>query len=187
MKVFVTSIIAALSLAAPALAAQPERVTICHAAGLAGTTQYVTLYDLPVNAVYGQAGHFNENGTPNAGHEQDYLGACVDDSTTGETTGTTTGDPGTTDTGTTTGDVKGSTTRTPIFNHLCPRGLTHNPGGKCTPFQFGHGTSSIDPRSGTVEAEEMQGELPHTGFPALWAGLAGLILILAGTWIAYRR
>ena len=31
---------------------------------------------LPYNAVFGQAGHFNEDGTPQAGHEQDYLGPC---------------------------------------------------------------------------------------------------------------
>lgn len=59
----------------------PEFVTICHAAGLAGTTKFVTL-TIPYNAAYGQAGHFGENGTPNAGHEQDYEGACEGDETT---------------------------------------------------------------------------------------------------------
>jgi hypothetical protein len=53
-------------------------VTICHAAGLDGTTQYVTL-TLNANAVYGQAGHFSEPGTPNAGHEDDYEGPCQED------------------------------------------------------------------------------------------------------------
>lgn len=53
-----------------------QQVTICHAAGLEGTTQYVTL-TIAYPAVYGPAGHFFENGTPRAGHEQDYLGACV--------------------------------------------------------------------------------------------------------------
>lgn len=68
----------------------PTFVTICHATGLAGTTHFVTL-TLPENAVYGQAGHFNENGTPNAGHEQDYLGSCNGDETTPtDTTPTTT-------------------------------------------------------------------------------------------------
>lgn len=56
----------------------PQMVTICHAAGQAGTTKFVTL-TIPYNAAFGQAGHFGENGTPNAGHEQDYLGACVED------------------------------------------------------------------------------------------------------------
>ena len=56
-------------------AAANTKVTICHAAGLAGTTQYVTL-TIAWQAVYGEAGHFYENGTPRAGHEQDYLGPC---------------------------------------------------------------------------------------------------------------
>lgn len=56
--------------------ADPEgMVTICHAAGLDGTTQYVEL-TLNANAVYGPAGHFSEPGTPNAGHEDDYEGPC---------------------------------------------------------------------------------------------------------------
>lgn len=73
-----------LALAVPSLVAangQPEKVTICHAAGLADEpANWVTL-TLPWVAVYGQAGHFNENGTPQAGHEEDYLGPCVSEST----------------------------------------------------------------------------------------------------------
>jgi len=61
------------------------KVTICHAAGLDGTTKYVTL-TVGHQAVYGPAGHFYENGTPRAGHEQDYLGPCKP---TEETTTTT--------------------------------------------------------------------------------------------------
>ena len=60
-----------------------EKVTICHAAGRVGTTKYVTL-TISKNAVYGangNAGHFSENGTPLAGHEQDYFGACSTDET----------------------------------------------------------------------------------------------------------
>ena len=53
----------------------PENVTLCHASGLEGTTKYETL-TVGYEAAYGPAGHFDENGTPNAGHEQDYLGAC---------------------------------------------------------------------------------------------------------------
>ena len=52
-----------------------NKVTICHASGLAGTTKFETL-TIGYNAVYGPAGHFYENGTPKAGHEQDYIGAC---------------------------------------------------------------------------------------------------------------
>lgn len=73
----IAAFIAAMALLVTAAqAAPPVFVTICHGAGLAGTTQYVTL-TLPEQAVFGQAGHFNENGTPAAGHEQDYMGACV--------------------------------------------------------------------------------------------------------------
>jgi len=61
--------------AASASSATVDKITICHGAGQEGTTQYVTL-ELPYEAVYGQGGHFNENGTTQAGHEQDYLGEC---------------------------------------------------------------------------------------------------------------
>ena len=58
-----------------AMASHGDKVTICHASGLAGTTKYETL-TIGWMAVYDPAGHFYENGTPRAGHEQDYLGAC---------------------------------------------------------------------------------------------------------------
>lgn len=68
-----------------------KKVTICHAAGKAGTTKYVTL-TISKHAVYkDQGGHFYENGTPQAGHEQDYFGACKTNGTT-----TTTAPPTTT-------------------------------------------------------------------------------------------
>ena len=56
-----------------------DKITICHVAGLASDpANYITL-TLPYNAVYGkngESGHFNENGTTKAGHEQDTLGPC---------------------------------------------------------------------------------------------------------------
>jgi LPXTG cell wall anchor motif len=80
----------------PSLAGNPghDKVTICHAAGREGTTHYVEL-TIGYNAVYGPGGHFNEDGTPQAGHERDYLGPCRVDSTSTETT--TTGETTTTD------------------------------------------------------------------------------------------
>lgn len=75
-RVLAITSIALLMLATAVSAAPPEFVTFCHGAGLAGTTKFVTL-TLPYQAVFGQAGHFNEDGSPNAGHEQDYLGPCV--------------------------------------------------------------------------------------------------------------
>ncbi len=51
-----------------------ERYTICHVAGLAAQpANYIILRDMPWQAIFGQAGHFEENGTPRAGHEQDFL------------------------------------------------------------------------------------------------------------------
>jgi len=56
-----------------------DKITICHVAGLVSDpANYITL-TLPYNAVYGkngESGHFNENGTTKAGHEQDTLGPC---------------------------------------------------------------------------------------------------------------
>ncbi|WP_435770589.1 hypothetical protein [Nocardioides sp. SYSU DS0651] len=66
----------AVVLTASPAQADNHQITICHAAGQAGTDQFVTL-TISENAVYGPGGHFNENGTPRAGHEQDYLGACT--------------------------------------------------------------------------------------------------------------
>jgi len=65
-----------LAILAGTAAATPETVTLCHAAGQSGTTKFVTL-TIPYNAAFGQAGHFGEDGTPNAGHEDDYLGPCT--------------------------------------------------------------------------------------------------------------
>lgn len=80
MKHTVLLVVAALLAAACAGAAQagdehPDNVTLCHASGLAGTTKYETI-TVGYPAAFGPAGHFSENGTPNAGHEQDYLGEC---------------------------------------------------------------------------------------------------------------
>lgn len=51
--------------------------TFCHVAGLASDpANYITL-TTAIAAAIGQAGHFGENGTPNAGHEQDTVGPCV--------------------------------------------------------------------------------------------------------------
>ena len=92
MWMAIFAIVGALAFTVSASAGQPEMITICHAAGREGTTQYVTL-TLPYPAVYGQAGHFYENGTPRAGHEQDYLGACITPSATPTNTEVPSGTP----------------------------------------------------------------------------------------------
>ncbi len=69
------------ALVAASVAMAGGKVTICHASGLAGTTKFETL-SISENAVYGRngnAGHFEENGTPRAGHEQDTFGPCPGD------------------------------------------------------------------------------------------------------------
>lgn len=86
-----------------------DKVTICHAAGLDGTTHYVTL-NISENAVYKDpGGHFYENGTPQAGHEDDYFGPCKTDETTTTVDGSTTS---TTEDPTTTTTVDDTTTTT---------------------------------------------------------------------------
>jgi hypothetical protein len=49
--------------------AKEAKVTICHAAGLAGTTKYVSI----TISGNGARAHFLDNGTPKAGHELDFL------------------------------------------------------------------------------------------------------------------
>ena len=62
-----------LRLADAAQAAPPQRkVTICHAAGKAGTTHFVQL-TVAFNAAFGRGGHFKENGSGSAGHEGDFV------------------------------------------------------------------------------------------------------------------
>lgn len=123
----------------------PEFVTICHAAGLQGTTQFVTL-TLPYVAVYGEAGHFNENGTPRAGHEQDYLGECVTPTPTptpsGSPTPTPSGSPTPTPSGSPTPTPSGSPTPTPTPTpEVTP---TPTPTSTQTPGIGGPGDGSSD-------------------------------------------
>jgi LPXTG-motif cell wall-anchored protein len=68
-----------------------DKVTICHATS-SEDNPFVTLTIARV-AAYGPAGHFNENGTTQAGHEDDYLGECVQPTTTTEPEVTTTTEP----------------------------------------------------------------------------------------------
>ena len=72
-----------------AVAAPPQGnddVTLCHWAGRADGGKYETL-TLPPQAANG---HIDENGTPVAGHEADYLGPCSESSTTTTTPSSTT-------------------------------------------------------------------------------------------------
>src|SRR5262245_31943974 len=101
-----------------------DKVTICHASGLAGTTKFETL-TIGHQAVYGPGGHFNENGTPQAGHEQDYFGPCMTDTTTTPT--------GTTPTDTTPTDTTPTDTTPTTPTETTP--TTTTPGMRCPPGQ----------------------------------------------------
>lgn len=83
-KALATAVVVTVGFALSQFVAQPvkadpeDKITICHGAGRDGTTHFETL-TISRNAVYqdqGQGGHFYENGTPKAGHEQDYFGEC---------------------------------------------------------------------------------------------------------------
>jgi len=76
MVLAVTVALALQAVVGPAkVSAAKDEVCICHAAGQAGTTHFVTVC-ANRTAIFGQAGHFYEDGTPRAGHEEDYLGPC---------------------------------------------------------------------------------------------------------------
>lgn len=75
LKIVAAVAFVGLAVAAGLNAAPAEKVTICHAAGQDDTTHFVEI-TASWNAIYGQAGHFYEDGTPRAGHEQDSEGPC---------------------------------------------------------------------------------------------------------------
>lgn len=95
-----TTLVGVIGVSATSIADNDE-VTICHAAGLDGTTQYVTI-TINRTAAFGPAGHFNEDGTTQAGHEDDYLGACEEVATTTTVSESTTTEASTTSTSPTT-------------------------------------------------------------------------------------
>ena len=81
----------ALTIALPVTAKQ-DKVYVCHAAGREGTTHYVTLHVPATESGYPQ-GHFTNNGTPKAGHEEDYLGPCLEPSAKPSSTPSPTSEP----------------------------------------------------------------------------------------------
>lgn len=74
--IVIMGVVLAAFVAVTVAPATNDKVTICHVAGLASDpANYITLTIAPA-AVFGPGGHFNEDGTPQAGHEQDTMGAC---------------------------------------------------------------------------------------------------------------
>jgi len=74
------AVIGLMVLPTVALATAPDKVLVCHAAGQEGTLTYVTI-EVPANEGGFPQGHFTEGGTTAAGHEDDYLGACIEEPT----------------------------------------------------------------------------------------------------------
>lgn len=181
LSVLTVAMSAALAIPLVALA-QAEKVTICHVAGQLGSEQYVEI-TAAYNAVYGQAGHFNEDGTPNAGHEQDIEGPCP----TVETT-TTTAAPTTTTTQATTTTVDGTTTTTDDP----PSSTTTEPPPETTSTSTtpttAPTTTSAGPSTSITETTlvqppppiEQPDALPFTGLPTSLLTGVGVVLLSAG-------
>jgi hypothetical protein len=179
----------------PALADQPdhagEKVTICHYDGLAGTDKFQTL-TIGWPAVYGPGGHLNENGTAQAGHEQDTLGACVISTPTPTPTPTETVTPTPTPTPTETVVVTPTptvevttpaATETPVA--VAPPVKTEKP--TATPTHKAKPTHPAHPVTPVTPATPHRQNLAHTG-AADTLVLGGLGLGLVGAGIAlYRR
>lgn len=167
-----------------------DKVTICHAAGRDGTDKYVTL-TISENAVYKeQGGHFYENGTPRAGHEDDYFGPCktvVTTTTVPEETTTTTAPDGTT----TTTEPDGTTT-------TVPQVTTTVPGVTTTVPDTDHSTTTVPsteptigqptvierpttvPAPARLVSQPTDDELPATGLSTAQMAMAGAGLVLIG-------
>ncbi len=57
-------------------AQEPQAITLCYAVDEGGAVRYETGVK-SFDEVYGKGGYFNEDGTPQIGHEKDYLGECI--------------------------------------------------------------------------------------------------------------
>jgi hypothetical protein len=174
------SVLLLLAIPVVALATPPVFVTFCHVAGLAEDPANTVTLTLPYQAVFGQAGHFNEDGTPNAGHEQDYLGECQTPPTTTTTTvaDTTTTAPTTTTTEQTTTTTFTEQTTTTIAE--CPPGTVHQP-----PFCVEPPTVLCETAGPAVSTPET---LPFTGVNAsVLAGVALVLLAVGATLLKVRQ
>lgn len=170
----ITVLLLTLGLAAPALATGRGKVTLCHAAGLEGTTKYVTI-TVGYPAAYGPAGHFYENGTPRAGHEQDYLGECIEPTTTTtEPTTTTTEVPPSTTTSSTTTTVAPTTTTTVIAT------TTTVPVTTTTASPVTTTSTVMAPSTTTIPASTTVPELPYTGVESNWLLATALGMLCLG-------
>lgn len=173
------ALIALLLLTVPLVALATEKVDICHAAGLDGTTHYETL-NISVNAL---GAHFNDNGTPKAGHEDDYMGPCQTTTTSTSTTTTSTTGSTTTTTAQTTTTSPPSTEQTTTTTTIqeCPVGQIHQP-----PFCLDPTTTTVAPPTTTVPEPPIL-ELPFTGSETGMLVLAAAMFLLLGGAILKAR
>jgi LPXTG-motif cell wall-anchored protein len=159
-----------------------KKVTICHAAGQEGTDKYLTL-TISEHAVYkDRGGHFYENGTPRAGHENDYFGECK----VQETTTTSTTVPPTTSVVTTT-IPETSVPETSAPGTTLPETSAPETTVPSTTFPETTVPETTVPTATTVEVGTPptttlppKGSLPKTGSGEFWILLFGLLSVLGG-------
>jgi hypothetical protein len=174
LTALVTLVTLTLGLAAIASAAPPEKVVICHAAGLEDVpANWVTL-ELPLEALNG---HFDEQGTPQAGHEEDYFGTCEEAE---ETTTTTVPEE------TTTTTVPETTTTTVVHEDTPEWDCATMGNGICGPIPY----DEIPPPAEPIAPNELNppppveterpSVLPYTGFNTQALGIVALILLSTG-------
>lgn len=191
------SVLLLLSIPVVALATPPTFITFCHVAGLAEDPANTITLTLPYQAVFGVAGHFGENGTPNAGHEQDYLGECQTPptgttTTTAPVTTTTVAETTTTTVAETTTTTQETTTTQPTFTEQttttiaeCPPGTIHQPPLCVEPaVVLGETTTPETSAPPVVAGEET---LPFTGMDTTTLALSALGLMLLGGAILKAR
>lgn len=196
-----------LAIGSPLALAGTEKIVICHAAGQAGTDNFATL-ELAPQAVYGNGGHFEENGTPRAGHVGDYLGPCVVEANTGsgateapeEMTETT--NPAQTTTGQSEPDVSPSEVTTPTTSVLPDTGEVIDDPELGEDDELGASNGTGQPGDGgddgtqvgavaevtdghLPEDEEVEAAaLPFTGVDPTWL-LFGSLTLLSGATVVY--
>ena len=169
------------------------KMTICHYDGQLGSDKFQEL-ELPLSAIFSNAngvgGHFNIDGSPSAGHEDDHLGSCPVDTPTPTNTPTATATPTNTPTQTATPTNTATNTATPtntVTNTSTPTSTvtntatpTNTPTETATPTNTPTETSTptatatITPTP-TTEVTIIVTDTPETGgdTPALFIPVTG--------------
>lgn len=165
-----------------------DKVVVCHAAGRADTTQFVTL-EVPPNEGGFPQGHFTEDGTAEAGHEADYLGQCIVEVTPSPSSIATPSPSPTTPTITPTPSPTPAVTPTPtpvVTPSPTPTAeVTPSPSFIPTPEPTF--TSPPSPTA-SLPPTDTQADSWVDSYRALMVVVAGLILLSAGAfvWLAFK-